>query len=104
MSISALEAHLLRRHALGREPLARLVLELLELGLDRGRVDASATWRRYIVGDVVADVDEQAAERRGDARVGRHDHGRDRQLPRQRRRRAARPAPPKTTSANSRGS
>ena len=31
-------------------------------------------------GEVVANVDEQAAERRGDARVRRHEHGRDRQL------------------------
>ena len=67
------------RHALGVEPLAGLLLELLELALERpavDRVDVREEHRRQ----VVADVDEQAAERGGDARAGRDEHGRNREL------------------------
>ena len=75
----ALQAHVLVGHALLAHALARLVLELDELGLDLARVrvrQRPQVHRRQ----VVAHVDEQAAERRRDARVGRDDHGRDRQL------------------------
>ena len=75
----ALNRHLRLRHALGVEPLAGLLLELLELALERpavDRVDVREEHRRQ----VVADVDEQAAERGGDARAGRDEHGRNREV------------------------
>ena len=46
---SRCEAHLLVGHALGCEPLARLVLELAELRLDLGRVDRVGAGAGYIV-------------------------------------------------------
>ena len=98
-----LEAHLLRRHVLGREPLARLLLELLELRLDR-RPDrpsrpargtsAVMSWRTSTSRQPSAEVMPGFG---GTSTVG-IDSSRARSAP------CSAPAPPKTTSANSRGS
>ena len=75
----AREADAVLGDALGVEHLARLLLEPRERLLDLGGVDLVGLAAVHLR-EVVADVDEQAAERGGDARVRRHDHGRDHQL------------------------
>ena len=75
-----------KRHAvLGRrprpQPLAALAPRALRTPPRSRPGSTSSTRRRNIVREVVADVDEQAAERRRDARVRRHEDRRDRRAP-----------------------
>ena len=80
MSIVRCRCIWLGRDVLGLEPLPRLGLERRELALELAPCRLSSTAREEHRREVVADVDEQAAERGRDAGVRRHEHGRDREL------------------------
>ncbi len=79
----ALQHHVLRLDTFAGQLVARLSLDALERRLDLGRVGAVGR-AHEAVGKVVLDVDQQAAQCRGDAGVRRHDHRRDRQFTRDR--------------------
>ena len=80
---AALQHHVGIGHAFLHQPAVRLRLHRAEAGLDIGRVGGRRQ-RQIGLREVVAHVDQQAAQRRRHPRIGRHDHGRDRKLPGQR--------------------
>ena len=80
----ALERHLRLRHAFVTQELARLALEPLELRLHLGRIHVGRPPEEHL-GEIVADVDQEATERRRDTGVRRYEHRRDRELPSERR-------------------